>query len=215
MPAPGQSGAVFVPAGTPGLDQASTGLIFDKNGNLYINSHVTNSVLRFDGVTGNPKPAPGRMGADFVPNRGGGLVMPSGLFFDAAGNLLVGAHSPSAGHGEIYRYDADSNPLPGPGLQGALLVRDGDTPLRNPTSIILGPDGLLYVGSRANSQVLRFHPDGSFVDVFIPQGSGGLSAPNDLLFFNVVPEPGTLALLGVGAGGLLGWTWLRRRRGGK
>jgi hypothetical protein len=105
------------------LDQASVGLVFGADGNLYVNSHLTNSVLRFDGNTGDPLPAPGQSGADFIPAGSGGLMQPSGLVFGADGNLYVGAHDPSAGHGAVLRYDATSGaPLPASGQDGAFFV---------------------------------------------------------------------------------------------
>ena len=58
----------------------------------------------------------------------------------------------------------------------------------NPTSVRFGPDGNLYVDSRRNSRVLRFDgATGEFIDTFVPQGTGGLNAPNSMLFFT----PGT------------------------
>jgi uncharacterized protein (TIGR03118 family) len=191
-PAPGQAGATFVPAGSAGLDQASVGLVFGPDGNLYVNSHLTNSVLRFDGTTGEPRPAPGQSGADFIPARSGGLLQPSGLVFGPDGDLYVGAHDPGAGHGAVLRYDPmTGDPRPAPGQDGAFFVPIDSGTIRNPTALAFGPDGNLYVDSRGNSRVLRF--DGRTGDplpaagqtdaVFVPQGTGGLSAPNSLHFF--------------------------------
>ena len=98
-PAPGQGGAVFVPAGSGGLAQA-VGLAFGPGGNLYVSScgggNVgqcgSGSILRFDGVTGQPLPAPGQGGATFVPQGSGGLSGPSYLFFNMPprGTLQIG-----------------------------------------------------------------------------------------------------------------------------
>src|SRR5262249_5356415 len=123
LPAPGQTGATFVPAGSGGLDQASVGLVFGPNGDLYVNSHLTNRVLRFDGVTGEPNPAAGQSGADFIPAGSGGLLQPSGLVFGPDGNLYVAAHDPSAGHGAVLRYDPTTGaPRPAAGQTGAFFV---------------------------------------------------------------------------------------------
>jgi uncharacterized protein (TIGR03118 family) len=192
LPAPGRTGATFVPPGSGGLDQASVGLLFGPDGNLYVNSHLTNSVLRFDGKTGEPRPASGQSGADFVPRGSGGLAQPSGLVFGPDGNLYVAAHDPSAGHGAVLRYDGKTGaPLPASGQTGAFFVPIDSGGIRNPTALAFGPDGNLYVDSRAGSRVLRYDgktgaplPAGGQTDAtFVPQGSGGLNAPNSLNFF--------------------------------
>jgi uncharacterized protein (TIGR03118 family) len=191
LPAPGQTGATFVPAGSGGLDQASVGLVFGPDGNLYVNSHLTNSVLRFNGVTGEPMPAASQNGADFVPAGSGGLAQPSGLTFGPDGNLYVGAHDPSAGHGAVLRYNGTTGaPLPAQGQTGAFFVPIDSGGIRNPTALAFGPDGNLYVDSRAGSRVLRYDgktgaplpASGQADATFVPQGSGGLNAPNSLNF---------------------------------
>src|SRR5438309_7558521 len=49
----------FVPSGSGGLSKPS-GLIFGPDGNLYVGTpNGTNSILRYDGLTGAPLPSPG------------------------------------------------------------------------------------------------------------------------------------------------------------
>jgi len=55
---------------------------------------------------------------------------------------------------------------------------------------------------------------GAFIDVFVEEGSGGLGEPTFMIFApQVVPEPGTLAMLWVGLAGLA-LCRLRRFRAG-
>jgi len=68
------------------INQDSTGLIFGPDGNLYINSHKNDSVVRFDGKTGAP------MG---VFAQGPELQQPAGLEFGPDGNLYVASHGPN------------------------------------------------------------------------------------------------------------------------
>jgi hypothetical protein len=61
-------------------------------------------------------------------------------------------------------------------------------------------------------EVIRYDAlTGAFIDIFLEEGSGGLGEPNFIISApQVVPEPGTLALLGVG---LLAVAFRRRSRG--
>src|SRR5438270_750350 len=77
---------IFVASGSGGLD-GPRGLIFGRDGNLYVNSFNTNSVMRYEGSTGLPLPAPGLTGAYFVPNGSGGLQGPAGLILGHDDNL--------------------------------------------------------------------------------------------------------------------------------
>jgi hypothetical protein len=93
LPAPGQSGAVFVPSGSGGLSDAE-GLAFGTDGNLYIASGNTNSVIEYNGTTGT-------VIGTFVSAGSGGLSHPYFLAFRPDGLYVSGG-----GNGAVYRYNA-------------------------------------------------------------------------------------------------------------
>jgi len=51
------------------------------------------------------------------------------------------------------------------------------------TGLAFGPDGNLYVASQSNNSVIRYDGStGSFIDAFVPSGSGGLTTTEAVLF---------------------------------
>lgn len=56
--------------------------------------------------------------------------------------------------------------------------------LVHPDAVTFGPDGRLYVASFDTDQVLRYEADGTFVDVFVAAGAGGLDGPDLGLSFD-------------------------------
>lgn len=115
----------------------------------------------------------------------------------AHADLLVGTFNNS----EVLRYSGPAGAPVGSGV----FVPPGSAGLNGPDDIAFGPDGNLYVASFNNSEVLRYNgttgaPIGS--GVFVSSGSAGLSGPTGLAFLPQqaagVPEPSSLALLGLG-----------------
>jgi sugar lactone lactonase YvrE len=164
-------------------------LVFGPDGNLYVGSLNNSSVERYDGTTGDPLPAPGQSGADFVPSGSGGLNRAAGVVFGPDGNLYVASETSN----EIMRYDGTTgDPLPADGQPGAVFVPQ-DAGLQKPAGMIFGPGDTavndLYVVSIDTSNIFRFDGDtGDPKGEFIPAGSGGLSAPRDLTFGNTDPS---------------------------
>src|SRR5437016_2904164 len=72
----------FIPSGSGGLG-IPDGLLFGPDGNLYVGSLLTDSILRYDGITGDPLPSAGNSGATFVPSGSGGLTFGSTGAFGA------------------------------------------------------------------------------------------------------------------------------------
>ena len=95
LPAPGQTGAVFVPQGSGGLNSAQGGMTFGPDGNLYVCSFNTNSVIRYNGTTG-------ALIDTFVAAGSGGLSGPNDLAFRPDGFLYVSSQNNAA----VYRYNA-------------------------------------------------------------------------------------------------------------
>jgi hypothetical protein len=77
----------------------------------------------------------------------------------------------------VLRFDAGS------GVFVGVFVPAGSGGLDNPGGLAFGPDGNLYVASRATGAVLRFDgATGAFVDTFVAAGTGGLAQPIDIAF---------------------------------
>src|SRR5262249_55044557 len=134
--------SVFVPSGSGGL-LASEKLVF-HNGDLFVVSRNNNTVRRYDGTTGAPRPSAGNSGALFAS--GNGLSDPIGIAFGPEGNLYVANFSTST----VVKFDGTT----GAGL--GTFVAAGSGGLNGATGLAFGPDGKLYVSSRDSDQVMRY-----------------------------------------------------------
>ena len=71
------------------------------------------------------------------------------------------------------------------GTTGGFLGTLATVPLglTTPAGVVMGSDGNVYVSSVGNNAVRRYNPTtGAFVSTFVTVGSGGLSAPDGLVF---------------------------------
>ena len=122
LPAPGQSGAVFVPTGGGGLSMAK-GLAFGPDGNLYVASNATNAVDEFNGTTGaslgtfisassgtlsNPDVVAFRPDGLYVANEGNGAINRYNAKTGAWENNVVPSASDNNGAGDM-AWDANGN----------------------------------------------------------------------------------------------------------
>jgi hypothetical protein len=148
----------FVDPGSGGLSVAN-GSTFGPDGNLYVADGGTNSILRYDGVTGEFKDV-------FVTSGSGGLQRPFVPTFGPDGNLYVSSYATGA----VLCYN---------GTSGAFLgtVASG---LSQPLGLTFGPDGSLYIAELGNNDVLRYNASG--LSAFITAGSGGLSKARKAVF---------------------------------
>jgi hypothetical protein len=183
LPAPGQTGAVFIPHRSGGLSLARD-IAFGPDGYLYVVSQATDAVLRYDPATGAPA-------GTLVASGAGGLQAPRGLLFrggyvyvTSTGGTVGG---PEIGASSVLRFDAVTGAPAGvSGTPGdAVFIPSWSGGLTNPSSIVFGPDGNAYVSSTwsPSSAVLRYNgTTGAFIDAFVPSGSGGLDSPWGMVF---------------------------------
>lgn len=143
------------------------GIANGPGGALLAASFSTNSVYRFDALTGTFQNL-------IVASGGGGLNGPHGLI--VRGNELFVS---SFNSNSVKRYDATTGAFLGdfvtPGLGG----------LATPTGLTFGPDGHLYVASQNNNAVYKYDgATGALIGVgpFVTAGSGGLSRPVGVSF---------------------------------
>jgi hypothetical protein len=175
-----------------------SGMVFDGSGNLFVSDGVNGIVDKFDST--------GAFVSTFVSGQAALVNGVGGLIFNGS-TLLVAATFGNGGPtwgNQILAFDT-AGTLLGNFASGANL--------NGPDAMAFGPDGYLYVLNYAGGNVVRYTSAGAFVDTFIASGPGGMRG---IAFVNDapagpgpsgVPEPGTVALVGVGLAALL----LRKR----
>src|SRR5262249_22705966 len=136
-------------------------LAFGPDGNLYITS--TSGVVRYDGTTG-------AFLGTFIATGSGGLSGPQALAFDPSASYL---YVVSDGTNQVLKYNAQT---------GAFVGVAAGSGLSAPRDVVVGSDGLLYVLSRGNNRILRYTESGTYVDDYVPAGSGGLNQALSMAF---------------------------------
>ena len=122
---------------------------FGPDGDLYVTSCLSDSVLRYQGTTGEC------MG-HFVAPGSGGLKHPEGFTFGPDGCLYVLSET------GVLRYDGTTGEFIGEFVaQGAGGLAGGQMP-------IFGPDGCLYVTCFSSESIPRYDGEtGKFIDMFV------------------------------------------------
>jgi DNA-binding beta-propeller fold protein YncE len=201
----------FVAPGSGGLTHPSYMVFGPDGGNdgkpdLYVavaaekegSSPNVGEILRYDGTTG------ASLGTFVAPNSGG-LNAPAGLAFGADGDLYVANanwwtgpevfHTGDFPAGAVLRFDGKTGAFKG------TFVAGGTGGLANPSGLLFGPDGDLFVTSGVQSgngggliaepgtsQVLRYDgTSGAFLGGFVAPDSGGLKFPTFLTFTETNP----------------------------
>lgn len=187
-PAPesGQSGAIFIPAGSGGLSVPAS-LTFGSDGNFYVVSNGTNQVLEYQGPAGS---SPGAFIRDFVSITNG--TAPSDLTFGPDGNLYVTLFDAGT---SVYGQVNDYNGSTGAPIGNGVFVPVATAGLIQPRQIVFDPTGAnMYVvedltgNGKVSSlpgpmgQVLRFQgpagpSPGAYVEAYITGGQANLSIP--------------------------------------
>jgi streptogramin lyase len=157
------------------------GGVFGSDSNLYVSSGVfqksTNgeNVLQYNGTTG-------AFQSVFTSQN---VTSPRGVLFGPDGNLYVadGNSVADADPASVERFD---------GKTGAFLnyfVAPASGGLEHPSYMVFGPDGTndgkldLYVAATHVGTILRYDgTTGAFKGVFVSVGSGGLDAPQGMVF---------------------------------
>ena len=112
-------------------------------------------------VTTAPRASPWE---PYVTSGSGGLSWPEGLTFDPDRHLPVRGEHRLEPDPQVQRPDRGLRWVsgPAPGSSG-------------PRDVKFGPDGLMYVASAGNNRILRFTASGTYVDDYVPAGSGGMT----------------------------------------
>jgi DNA-binding beta-propeller fold protein YncE len=154
------------------------GLAFNSMGDLFVSDEYGGEIYKI---------TPGGSRSTFAS----GLIDPTGLAFDSAGNLLVSQGSPTYpnGSGNITKFT--------PKGTSSTFASSGLGNL--PYGLAFDSAGNLFV---ASAYIYKIAPDGT-QSIF----AGNLDSPG-FLAFQLVPEPSTWVMVGIGAVALFG---IRRR----
>lgn len=207
----GTTGALigeFVPAVNGQIDATGNMPMVFNDGYLYVGSPGNNEVLQYNGTTGafvsvfisgvtatglaiGPD-ATGDLSADlyvstssgvsrynattgsllgtYITNGSGGLSGAGAVTFNPSQTDLYVA---STGTNQVLEYKA---------MTGAYVGIAASAGVSDPVDVKFGPDGLLYVLSAGNNRILRYTASGTYVDDYVPGGSGGMVDPKQMVF---------------------------------
>lgn len=154
--------SIFVTAGSGGIS-GPHGMTFGPDGNLYVSGRNSASVVEYDGTTG-------AYIRTFVASGSGGMSLPEGIAFDPSGSYLYVA---STGSNQVLKYNAQT---------GAYVGVAASAGVAGPKDVKFGSDGLMYVLSAGNNRILRFTTGGTYVDDYVPAGSGGMANIHRMTF---------------------------------
>ena len=143
-----------------GFVDAPQGVVYDKNGNLYVAMYGTNRVQKFDpsgnllfslgagynGVAGFPTQA---------GSQNGQMANPTALAIDKTGNLFVSDY----GNNRIQKFDPAGNFL----LKFGGSYGSANGQLYSPGGIAVDSGGNIYVTDYGNNRVQKFDPAGNFL----------------------------------------------------
>ena len=152
----------------------------------------------------------------------GQLSNPTGVAFDSSGNIWVS----DSGNYRIQKFDSNGTYLGQFGSYGS-----GNGQLYFPQDVAVDSSGNIWVVDGWNHRIQEFDSSGTYLTQLGGYGSGNgqFIHPwavafdssgnvwvadgnnNRIQEFAPIPEPSTLALLGVGAAGLLVYAWRRRK----
>lgn len=139
------------------------GLVIGPDGNLYVSSEDSHTIIRYDGRTGQ------FMDNFVTQERNGGLNSPHGLAFGPDGNLYVC----STGSHAVKRYNGRTGTF-----MDDFVGESGG--LEHPSFLMFGPDGNLYVNSSPRV-VKRFNGrTGAYMGDFV--SSNGINGPAAFCF---------------------------------
>jgi streptogramin lyase len=155
-------------------------LCFDAAGHLYIVERDNHAVRRVDGATGVISTVAGTgepgFGGDGGPATEARLRIPHSIAFDAHGDLLIcdiGNHrirrlDLATGTIDTYAGTGEREPTP----SGAPLA---GTPLNGPRTVVVGPDGSLYLALREGNATYLIDPSAQRIEHLAGTGAQGYS----------------------------------------
>ena len=155
-------------------------LCFDPDGNIYVVERDSHAVRKIDRASGTISTVAGTgepgFGGDGGPATEAQLRIPHSIAFDGNGDLLIcdiGNHRIrrlvlSTGIIDTYAGTGATEPTP----DGAPL---SGTPLNGPRTIVVGPDGSLYLALREGNAIYRLDPAAGRIEHLAGTGEKGFT----------------------------------------